>query len=99
MSHAIIERIEMSSLAVWLFGKLFLASRFLLYRVASWTGTLYLYKRGRRSGARAYYVLSAVVYAASWAMFFTLFTRVGLLDRLHHVILALRPLEHRHAWN
>jgi hypothetical protein len=52
----------------WLAAKLLGAAQFILYRVAAWTGTLALYRKGRRSGKRYYKVLAVVVYALSWVM-------------------------------
>jgi hypothetical protein len=39
---------------------------YLVQRIAVWSGTLYLFRQGKNS--RVYYVLSAVLYIASWVL-------------------------------
>ncbi|HVE13384.1 MAG TPA: hypothetical protein VNI01_08335 [Elusimicrobiota bacterium] len=51
---------------LWLPAKIFHFVQFAAYRFATWTGTSYLYKRGRRERKPGFVALAAMVYAASW---------------------------------
>lgn len=54
----------------WLLAKLLGLANFVLYRVAAWTGTLALYRKGRRHRRLRwmYYGAAAVLYVLSWAV-------------------------------
>lgn len=38
-------------------------------RAAAFTGSLYLYRRGRRTGLKRYYAAAAATYVGSWLIF------------------------------
>jgi len=55
---------------LWLFWKFFYAINFILYRVAAWTGALYYYRQGKRTGQKRYYLLAILIYLLSWILVF-----------------------------
>lgn len=49
-------------------GKLAVTLKFLSYRLASWTGSAYFYRRARRTGRRRYYAAAGAVFVLSWLL-------------------------------
>ncbi len=49
-------------------GKLTHAVACILYRLASWTGSLALWRQGKKSGSKAYYAAAVAVYVVSWLL-------------------------------
>ena len=78
----------------WLAGKLVFLVRFVLFRIAVWSGTLHLYRRGRREQRRLYYACAAALYAASWAAMIVFSSRLGAWLKLAKSFLPARL-----AWN
>ena len=50
------------ALKVWVLIKL------VFYRVSVWSGTAYLYRRGKKTKKKIFYAAAALVYAASWVL-------------------------------
>jgi len=52
----------------WLIERLFSFGPLLLNRIATWTGALSFYKKGRASGRKEYYVMAVLIYVVSTAL-------------------------------
>jgi hypothetical protein len=49
-------------------GKFLGAIKFLAYRLASWLGTGFFWKKGKDSGQKRFYWAAFLVWLASWAL-------------------------------
>ncbi len=53
---------------VWLLSKLWYVIYIVLYRIAIWSGTIYLYKKGKQTKNKFYYLLAIGIYLLSWEL-------------------------------
>ncbi|MBI2889295.1 MAG: hypothetical protein HYY13_00765 [Nitrospirae bacterium] len=58
----------MLTAATLLFAKFGHAIGFILYRIAVWVGSVSLFRKGRATGRKSYYVLAVLTYVMSWVV-------------------------------
>lgn len=68
-------------LTLLLAGKFLIAMKFLIYRVATWMGVGFFWRKGKTSGKRSFYWMAFVTWLASWLTL--LFFSAKLWEHFH----------------